>query len=333
VNPNLFVWTSDWHVGRQAAYHTQGAAAHIASLAPAGVIDTGDCKDHYGVASVSEHTDYEAQVENVLPWAWVNAGSIAQHPILPGNHDEMSDYPLGASDFSLFDSDFWGPPYHWTCDWQAPQVRFIGFHARIAHPIDHGAQYQGYFIVTQAERDWLEAELVALPEGWQAIVCCHAPLASAFGNQIGYWANFGGAELRTLLQGHSARVAAYLGGHRHANMNTAVLDGITHFNGPGVSYTQGNGYGGFVLIDYAAAARTLAFRYHYARAPFAAFTGYTSVVIQLPPLPNVSSYIFAVEATLLGAGPLSGRNVTISGTLDAEDETPTGTTCSVELTE
>jgi hypothetical protein len=306
---------------------------HMDVLAPAGVIDTGDCKDHYGPSTGNELDEYEARVLEVVPWAGVNPGTNAQWPILPGNHDEVNDYPYQpANDFSLFNARLWGPPYHWTCDWQAAQVRFIGYHARIVHWGDT-LPYSGFFVVEQAERNWLASELGLLPDGWQAIVCSHPPLHPSFGNNIGEWPGYGGTEVKAILAQHSGRIAAYLNGHRHANMNTAVLNGITHFNGPGTSYSAGNGKGGFVPIDYNPPARTLTFRYHYARTPFAPFVGYTPVVIQLPSLPNVSSYTFETVTTLQGTGPLSGRNVTISGTLDAEDETPTGTTCAIELTE
>ena len=62
------------------------------TLNPAGVIDTGDCKDHYGADQGDEQDNYITYIRNKLPWGTVNAGVNATYPILPGNHDEIYDY-------------------------------------------------------------------------------------------------------------------------------------------------------------------------------------------------------------------------------------------------
>lgn len=286
MNPNLFVWTSDWHlvsndsergvINETVPTDAGNVAAHISLLEPAGVIDLGDCKDHYSVGQGDEHDRYIEKVSLVLP----------EMKVLPGNHDELNDFSAAGSDFTPFNDKFWGPPYHWTLDWDAPQVRFIGFHARIVH-IEDTLLNVGFFAVDQGERDWVRAELEALPDGWQAIICSHAPLNPTFGANIGHWSwlNYGGAELRAILTLHSPRIAAYLNGHRHGNMEQNVMDGIPHLNGPGMAYTVGNGYGGWVPITYEPALRTLIFDFRLGPpSTYPRVNGYTPIVIQLPPL-------------------------------------------------
>lgn len=289
--PNdLWIWTSDWHVPSDDAEApivgdtkpTDAAALveHINSLNPAGVIDTGDCKDHYGPGTGDELDNYVAIVrDGIERWGEVNPGASATHPILPGNHDEVQDSGAGsgtATDFSLFDARFWSAPYHWSTDWPAAQVRFIGIHAAIIH--DQGG-FTGFFTVAQAETDWLEDELAALPGGWKAIVCCHAPLDNAaFGN--GVHDAKGGSALRAVLAANSAKVAACLNGHRHSKMATSVLAGIRHISGPGVSYYTGDARGGFVPITHADGVLT----FDCLQGPpsgYGRVSGYTPITVEL----------------------------------------------------
>lgn len=254
------------------------------------MIDTGDCKDHFGADTGDEQDNYISRVRGTLPYLPVNAGVNALFPILPGNHDEVLDYTSGtmptATDFSLFDARFWGAPYHWTCDWEAPRIRFIAFHSYIHHAQGGLA---GTAHVDASERAWLAAELAALPANWRAIVCSHFPANPAFGNNI--WSTLGGTELLALLATYSSVIPCYLNGHRHDNMGRNVLNGITHFDGPGMAYTLGNGYGGFVPITYDDAARTLTFDYLYGPphpGGYTRYSGYTPVVVQLAPIMSLA---------------------------------------------
>jgi hypothetical protein len=272
-------------LGRSGPTTATALVNHIVSLDAAGVIDTGDCKESYGADTGDELTNYITYVRNTMPWATVNPGFHAAAPILPGNHDEILDVSEGtmptATDFSLFTSRLWNPPFHFTCDWHAPRIRFIVIHSYIQHSVGGLA---GLFNCDQSEIDWLRAQIDDMPAGWRTLVCSHAPANTAFGNEIR--AELGGTNLRALLATKASKIIAYLNGHRHANMNTSVLNGITHFNGGAVSYTAGNGNGGFMPITYDPDARTLTFDYRYARTPFARYAGYTPVVISLPEIPS-----------------------------------------------
>ena len=290
MNPNLFVWTTDWHVvsndlesggiGETRPTNAAEVSAHIAALEPAGAIDTGDCRDHLGVGNADEFDRYIDSVRDLLPWATVNGGVNALFPILPGNHDELHDntIPGSPTDFTEFDSKFWGPPYHWTCDWEAPRIRFIALHCEIIHAPDI---LVSFFSLDASEVEWLEDELAALPADWQAIVCSHAPANSVFGNEIRHDA--GGTALIATLAANRTKIAAYLCGHRHQNMSTNVKDGILHLSGPGMAYTQGNGLGGWSPITYDPQARTLTFDFLLGPpSAFTRFAGFTPIEVQLP---------------------------------------------------
>jgi len=275
---SVFVWTSDWHIGRGTSNPARIASVvdHVLALNPAGVIDLGDCKDGYGAASASQLDQYITDVRYRLPWAVAHDG--APLPILPGNHDEISDYayPVGMpTDWSLWTPRMWSPPFRWAADWAGPRVRFLAVHAEIRH----ANPLLGFFSLTQTELDWLSGQLAGLPPGWKAVVCSHPAANPAFGNEIR--TEIGGGALRALLAANQGKVLAYLNGHRHANMGVNVLDGIVHFNGPSVSYTLGNGYGGFATLTHD--GDEVVVRAFYGRAPFDEFptSVYTPVRLQL----------------------------------------------------
>jgi hypothetical protein len=267
VNNNLWIWTSDWHVvsddieigilGETFPKQAAAVVEHLKGLDAAGMIDTGDCKDHYGASTGDELDNYVTYVRNIASYATVNPGVNATKPILPGNHDEVDDFGAGSTDFSLFDARFWAAPYHWTCDWAAPQIRFIAFHAYIVHT----GGLAGFFQMDASERTWLTNELAALPAGWSAIVCAHPAALTAHGNEI--HATLGGTELLSLLAANSSKITAYLHGHRHANMTNTLQDGIRHFSGPAMSYTASNAFGGFVILEYLPGTNQIVFHYRY----------------------------------------------------------------------
>jgi 3',5'-cyclic AMP phosphodiesterase CpdA len=250
MSENLWVWTTDWHVtsadteagglGETRPHQAASISRYIRALAPAGVIDTGDCKDHYGLDTGDEHDQYITNVKNIIPWGTVNEGVPAQAPILPGNHDEVADYGGGVTDFS-----FWGAPYHWTTDWNAAQIRFIGVHTYV----EHTGGLAGFFHCDADERDWLQDELDALPSGWKAIICTHPSIDPAVGNEVR--ADFGGTELRALLAANAAKITCCVSGHRHISPpGQTTVDGIPHITGPGVSYGTGNSDGGIMILKY-----------------------------------------------------------------------------------
>lgn len=262
-NQGLFVWTSDWHIGRGTSNPARidSVVDRLLLLQPAGVIDTGDCKDGFGAGTGTQLDDYVTRVRYRVPWA-VSKG--APLPILPGNHDEVFDYtPQGnPTDFSLWAPRMWAAPYHWSTDWAAPKIRFLAIHSTIKHE----NPFWGFASVAAAETDWLGNELAALPAGWKAIVCSHFPANPAFGNEIR--PELGGTALRTILSANSAKIVAYLNGHRHANMSVSNMNNIPHFNGPSVSYTLGNGYGAYATITYDPEGGSVTLRVYYAVAPF-----------------------------------------------------------------
>lgn len=283
ANPNLAVVTTDWHLvpddstpgGLGETYPKEAYAVveHIVGMEPAGCIDMGDCKDHYvgqGPSLSAEHANYKKYVQSRIPWFPVNAptpgnGVVnATDPILPGNHDESDDYttPDNGVEFAPFDSNFWAAPYHWTCDWTAPKIRFIAFHAYIIH--DDPNVDNGYFQMDSAELTWLTNELAALPSGWKAIVCCHPAMLATFGNEIK--SNHGGTALLALLAANNTKIAACLGGHRHLNEPHAVQDSILHISCMSVAYTAGNQRGGFTLIEYLPGSNALRFHARYGPA-------------------------------------------------------------------
>lgn len=287
---SLWIWTSDWHVvsndaesgiiGETHPTDAADVAAHIASLDPAGVIDTGDCKDHFGLAASDEHDRYLAAVAATLPWGTVNAGVNATYPILPGNHDEVFDSIDSGTvtDMTTWDAKFWGAPYHWTCDWAEPRVRFIALHCTIIHQPTVGS---GLFAIAQSEIDYLSAQLAALAVGWQAIVCTHTSADPIFGNNI--YGPAGGDALLAVISASKTRIACCLSGHRHAPTLTHVLNGTRHISGPGVSYTLGNSYGGWCPIAYDDSARTLTVDFLYGPPhSYTRVAAYDPIVIQLP---------------------------------------------------
>lgn len=276
VDPaNLFIVTTDWHVvstnaeagivGQSWPDDAAGLAAHLAALGHSGVIDLGDVKDHYGAGTGDEIDNYVSRVREVIPYATVNAGATATRPILPGNHDEIADYSTAAAtDFSLFDARFWEPPYHWTCDWNAPQIRFIAAHTTIIHSPDALA---GFFAIDAAEIAWIADAIDGLPQAWKAIVCTHAPIDPAIGNNV--HASRGGMDLRAALSARSSKLVACVNGHRHLDLRLTTLDGIPHLACPGVAYTHTDQRGGFVHLIYSPGAGTITAEQHVATA-----TGY-----------------------------------------------------------
>lgn len=325
MNANLFIGTSDWHLGRTGTIQPAtalAAAQHIASRNPFGAFDLGDCKDrHDGTDAASQLADYVANVKNVMPWAVTREGT---DPILPGNHDDRNADETLPTDFSQFDAAIKPAPYHFSIDWPAPRVRFVAAHARIVKPGEGPTlPYPGMFTIAPEERQWVRDQLASLPDGWSAICASHPPLHPAFGNNIGtqwpWLPAYGGTDLAAILR-DSGKVVAYINGHRHDNMKTAVLDGITHFDGPGVAYTIGNGLGGYTEITYQPSARTLTFDYLLGRAPFARYPGYVPVVVQLPPLTEPPpdpepSFTFTATGTVTMDGVEHSASLSGTGTI------------------
>lgn len=286
-NPNRLIWVSDQHVvsndseagivGDTKPFEAAAFVSHIRGLEPYGFFDTGDCKDHYGLTGTTdEHDNYITYFRNRIPWLAVNAARPgetvnATKPILPGNHDELTDYltPGGVTDFSPFDAKFWGAPYHWTADWTPAQIRIIAVHSYIAH---HGDPFVSLGTVDTAEITWLSAELAALPVGWKAIVVAHMPFLTTFGNNVHY----NQSALLAVLAANNTKIAACLSGHRHLNMDNAVQDGIRHITGVSTAYTVSNALGVFAIIDYDSGAGTLTFHAHFG-------PGSTSLFGALPP--------------------------------------------------
>lgn len=255
-NPNLFIVTTDWHItssdsetgglGETLPGQALAISRYLNSFGAAGIVNLGDDKDHYGSETGDELDNFKTNVYNVLNWASVNGGVTALKPTGPGNHDEIADYTDEAeTDFSLWNARFWSSPYHWTCDWSAPQVRFIFVHAYVIHAPDANA---GFFQMDASEVTWLTAELAALPVGWKAFICSHPALAPALGNEV--HDDFQGTELRALLAANAAKLVGCLGGHRHTNGASATLSTIKHLSCPGMSYTADNAAGGFILLEY-----------------------------------------------------------------------------------
>lgn len=305
-NENLVVWTTDWHLVSNNSETSstgqpttpakaQDVVAYInGTLDPVGCFDTGDNKDHYGaVGTEDEHDNYINYVGNELNWLTVNAGDTnALYPNLPGNHDEFYDSDVtgtGNNDFSTtYDVKFWPSPYHWTCDWDAARIRFIGAHSYIHHdgtatgPVDAG----GLAHITSNELAWIENEINTLPERWQSIICTHYPVNEIFGNNIKYVDDdyqYALSPFNDLMRDRSTKVLCHLSGHRHQNFWYLVQDGVHHITSGGVSYGAGNGYGTFCPISYEPDDRTITIDCRYAVAPYARFTGFTPLTFQLQP--------------------------------------------------
>lgn len=306
MNENLVVWTTDWHVvsfdGEPSGTgfptgptKAQQVVSYLNSLEPAGCIDTGDNKDHYGADTGDEQDNYITYVGNQLDWLPVNGGVNATFPTLPGNHDETYDSTstgTGNGHFPLFDARFWAAPYHWTADWDAPRIRFIAFHAYIHHVgtlsgVGTAVDAPGFFHLESSELTWLQNELSSLPERWQAIVCCHPPILAESGNNIRYLDNvfdFGADNaVVTAITSYGSRVAAVLSGHRHNNWTVNYRGTLPYIVAGGVSYGAGNSNGVIVPITYDPTDRTLTFNILYA-SPAAGFPTFTApFTIQLQP--------------------------------------------------
>lgn len=264
---NYFVVTTDWHVtsdgetggtGEIQATPALALARHINALSPDGVISLGDNKDHYGLeAAVGDEEDlFNTNVAQIINWKAPNAGVNATKPLLPGNHDEILDSTdEGATDFSIFTTRFWAAPFHWTVDWTAAQIRFIGIHTYIIHSPE---AHMGGGQIDATERTWLSSELASLPAGYKAIVVSHFPLVSDFGNEV--QASHGGTELLTILSDNASQIACCVNGHRHTVGTSYTVSGILHINAGGTSYITGDAAGAFLLLEYAASAITVHLR-------------------------------------------------------------------------
>jgi acetaldehyde dehydrogenase (acetylating) len=77
----------------------------------------------------------------------------------------------------------------------------------------------------------------------------------------------GGTALRAVISANANKIVAYVNGHRHDNMATAVQDGVTHVNLPGLAYYMGESLGAFCVVTHERAH--LAFQTYYATTPFA----------------------------------------------------------------
>jgi len=251
TNPNLVVWGSDWHQSAGTAEpdwvytnvaHGRELAGHITSLMPSLVILTGDNCSNFG--NQDDQDSFKNDVYNRI--------TPTPH-VIRGNHDEDETYGVGTStSFAMFDATFPGLPYHWTADWAAPNIRFIGFHSYIIHV----GPYEAYAQVDAAEVSWISAQLAALGTGQKAILCTHFPLHDSFSNHI--QPSFQGTELLALLAANNDKVLAYLGGHRHAEATSVVQDNVLHINGPAIAYS---GAKGFMLLEYRSAVPDVLFHY------------------------------------------------------------------------
>jgi hypothetical protein len=247
---------------------------HIKSLDPYLVFDTGDCKDAYGVnaTTTAQHANYTSIVRDsgIMPWGTVNprADVNATRPILPGNHDEVNDYTDAGTDFSMWNSNFWASPYHWTMDWPAPKVRFVAIHGTILH-IDQAtalgnAGLAGFYQMTAPEIQWMSDRVDELPSGWRAIVLTHAPIPgsnSEFGG--GYATGIPNNQaLRDAIAARSSRIIACLSGHRHQDQLQLNLSGVLHICSGSMAYTT-NTFGSFNIIEY----KNNKLRFHMRRGP------------------------------------------------------------------
>lgn len=310
ADENVVVYTTDWHLVAddtensttgQPSKPTRATALvnHILSAHdPIGCIDLGDNKDHYGAGTTTvAYDNYISIVKNGLPWLPINEADDvnATHPNLPGNHDEFYDYtdPEGDPPFQPYDEKFWGEPYHWTADWEAAKVRFIGIHAATIHTgdTDHGwpgANYAGLFWIDLDEVDWLEDQLYRLPSAWEAIICSHAPLLESFGGNIRNVnpGAYGGIELKALVDANYRKIAAYICGHRHQVRGPVYDHTIPYFAGGSTAYTLGNGYGTYTTLTYDPDDRTITWQTYLAGLdfsvfqPFLAYTGEWSLTLR-----------------------------------------------------
>lgn len=284
-NANRAIWATDWHMvsndtefggvpqsvaGGMHPTDSSNLAAHFNFLDPAIVFDTGDCKDHYGTDAgvTDEHDNYITYVRSNtnVRWATVNAdaGVTATRPILPGNHDQEWDSqdsdPTHDTSLTSWNARFWGPPYHFTFDWAAPQIRFIGLHTHIIHlasPLPDG--YEGWAEIDPAEVTFMTGIVDALPTDWTAIIMSHHPLETDSNNGVpgnSVRPDTGGAALYAAMAARSSKIMAALSGHRHFAHNTVqTFNGVTSICAPGVSYRATDTLGRFNLLDYNPATR------------------------------------------------------------------------------
>ncbi len=293
ANANRAIWVTDWHMvsndteaggvpssvaGGMHPTDSSILGQHIAILDPAVVFDCGDCKDHYGTDAgvTDEHDNYNTYVRNNtnINWGTIrpDAGVVATKPILPGNHDQEWDSgdtdPAHDTSYISWDARFWGPPYHWTMDWAAPQIRFIGLHTTIIHIVDPLPDgYEGWAKIDASEVTWMSARVDELPTDWTAIICSHHPLAAeGDGPGGGVRSDTGGAALYTAMAARNTKIVGALCGHRHLTHNYIwVKDSITHISAPGVSYRLSDTLGRFNMIDYTPATRKI--RFYERKAP------------------------------------------------------------------
>jgi 3',5'-cyclic AMP phosphodiesterase CpdA len=284
-NANRAIWVSDWHMvsddleaggvpqsvaGGMHPTDSSILAQQIAILNPQVVLDTGDCKDHYGTSSgeTNEHDNYITYVRNSssINWGTINAdaGVVATKPILPGNHDQEYDSrdPVNDTSYISWNARFWGPPYHWTMSWAAPKVKFIALHTQIIHIVDPLPDgYEGWAKIDPTEVTWMSARVDEMPAGWTAILCSHHPLASeGAGPGGGVRSDTGGAALYAAMAARNTKIMGALSGHRHLAHNFVwSLDSITHICAPGVSYRLGDTLGRFNIIDFIPATNKLQF--------------------------------------------------------------------------
>jgi hypothetical protein len=335
--PGLFAVVTDWHVtsddaeqgglGDTRPKEARAVAEHIRGLRPAGAVCLGDLKDHYGPDTGDELDQYLANVADRMPWAEVNpvdAGGVAidaRFPALRGNHDEVYDYTeVGTvTDFSIADAKLW-PSKHWTTDWGraedrtaglSPKIRFIGVHTTIIHAPNAEA---GFFSITQAEIDWLAAEIAALPAGYKAIVVAHTSFLDAVGNNVGPSGHNGQAALLALLAANATKIICCLGGHRHLNFQAAATqDGIKHFSLPSMAYNIANSNGGFTLLQYVPANNAIVVHYRMGPGSSSMFheispATFTPVSLTLSPSATYIAIMADAPALYWRLGETSGTN-------------------------
>lgn len=263
TNANLAVWITDWHSRTTATGATfqytlptyqRALARHLTSLEPALMLLTGDCRHGFGNAlDLQSFQDDCYSLLSPTPY------------VLRGNHDEDQDVGNGtATGFTGFDAAYPNLPYHWTVDWTAANVRFMGIHTYIIHS---GAD-QDFAQIDASEITWLTSTLAALPGGMKAIVCAHFPLAATFGNYI--HASHGGTELAALLAANNTQIVGYFAGHRHQQCLSTTQDSILHISGGAVAVA--NGTPGFMLLEYVAGSNAI--KVHYRQNDPAKHYGY-----------------------------------------------------------
>ena len=139
-----------------------------------------------------------------------------------GNHEMLTDEPDPRGEFERL----FGPTRY---SWNYGGAHFVVLDGATAHPEDEGWR-SVHGEVTNAELDWLQADLQAAPEGAPVIAFVHIPPFSTFGARRGKppgtepaWDFRGCERLVEVLSQYNTRMV--LAGHFHENEHLWV-DGI-----------------------------------------------------------------------------------------------------------